>query len=384
MRVRGSLVLTVIVAIAAVWMMRSLHNYPLHLRKNHPTSQSTSSTSSNSGRPPWADEKIEDPVDPVKLFPNFTVETYAIDGNTPEELEASLAARGPGNLGAEAKTSYQLVLNKGSSADSRCGFSNSQVQVAMTLTLPRWVVMPNVTDAAKQWWSWKLRALTEQQKIHIQDAIKEAESATHEMTQADCNSGNGLFAEINNRVQRDHPPTVFPDPGSEVDFHSPGAIVEATPVTPAASAQSPGAQPRGNPAPPALYALEVRSMSGQRVSLESQRGHVVFLNFWATWCGPCRAEIPSMQRMINQFKGHDIFFACVTDETSKAVQAYIDKSQMDLPVYFGDSAASKANIQGLPTTYILKKNGDVAATYLGGAQWDTPEMANFLTYLEKQ
>ncbi len=323
-----------------------------------------------------------EPLQPESLFQGVTLETYAIDGDTPEQLEASLAARGPGSIGSEAKTSYQLVLSKGKPSDQRCGFSTCRVEPSITVTMPRWNVMPNVSDAAKQWWSWRIRKLADQQKEHIKAAMREAKEATVELTKADCRSGDDAFADLNTRLHQAHPAAVFPDAGSDINFQFPGAIVEA-PIE-ARTVLAKTSDTSRKMAPPELYGLELRSLQGQPVALASQRGHVVFLNFWATWCGPCRAEIPSLKRLVDQMKGHDVFFAFVTDEFSDKVQAYVSKAHPDIPIYLGDSAGFKAKVLGYPTTYILAKNGEIALSRLGGTQWDTPEMVELLSSLERQ
>jgi thiol-disulfide isomerase/thioredoxin len=376
-RVRWSIVVFT-AAVAAVLALNLDRLSALLLRPGANPASTASVRSAPAGKP-WAKEPISEPVAPEDLFKNLSVETYQINGDTPEQLEASLAAAGPGSVGAEAKTSYQLVLYKGSPSDGRCGYSNARIEPSFTLLLPRWVVMPNVTDEAKQWWSWRMRPLVAQVRKQMEEATAEAAQATEEIRAAGCDNGDTLYAALNTRLQVAH------SAGGSVEFHSPGSVVETAAPQPVAAARPASIpSPEAEAAAALLYALNVRSLDGSQVSLAAQRGHVVLLNFWATWCGPCRAEMPSLQRLVNVMKGHDVFFALVSDESTKAVQTYLQNNHFDLPAYVGDSSARSANISAYPTTYILNKSGQIALRRLGGADWDTPDMVNLITNLERQ
>ena len=113
---------------------------------------------------PWAAEPVTEPILAETLLRGATVEYYEVDGNTREELQANLSVRGLGLYGAEAKTSYHLVLHKGDPSDVTCGFAKSFVAAEITVLAPRWISMPNQTDDAKKWWAYHLKDLVRRQQ----------------------------------------------------------------------------------------------------------------------------------------------------------------------------------------------------------------------------
>jgi thiol-disulfide isomerase/thioredoxin len=334
---------------------------------------------------PWAQEPVVEPVLAGTLLHGATVEYFEIDGDTPQQLEESLAALGPGRIGAESKTSYHLVLVKADPSDGACGFSNATVEAEITVLMPRWIVMPNATDEARQWWSYRIRELVRQQQEHVDTALKEAQQATPEIRQANCDTGDAVYDAINNRLKLVHVQAAFPAAGADVQFQTPGAVVEATPARPIVAG--------GRPVPESLsqgpsidaYSLELHSLGGTRIPMQNQRGRVLFLNFWATWCGPCRAEMPSLASLYSKMKDHDIFFGFLSNEATGAVQSYLSKTSLDLPMYLVTQESSQiARLQALPTTLIISKKGEVALRRVGGMQWDTPEIIKLLSDLEKE
>jgi|SRR6185312_10655703 len=82
------------------------------------------------------------------------------------------------------------------------------------------------------------------------------------------------------------------------------------------------------------YAMELCDLDGRYVYGSSFRGHVVFLSFWATWCGPCTAEMPSIERLRARVGDLAVLlFACITNEPTKTVRAFVKKHGVCLPIY---------------------------------------------------
>lgn len=109
---------------------------------------------------------------------------------------------------------------------------------------------------------------------------------------------------------------------------------------------------------------------GQPVSLASLRGQAVVLNFWATWCGPCRAEMPELQAFYQrQLPGVKLVGVNLTagDGTPDAVKAFLQARGLTYPVWFDPqgAAADAYNVQTVPTTYFVDGNGVIRDKYMG-------------------
>ena len=122
---------------------------------------------------------------------------------------------------------------------------------------------------------------------------------------------------------------------------------------------------------PEDYRWVLRDRSGERVSMESFRGSVVFLNFWATWCPPCVAELPEIRRAYEKH-GDDVVFLLVTGEEPDKVEAFMEKHGYDLPVYYPASAVPEnLSVSAYPTTFILSPEGKIVSRKKGAANWDS-------------
>jgi peroxiredoxin len=127
-------------------------------------------------------------------------------------------------------------------------------------------------------------------------------------------------------------------------------------------------------------------LNGKNVSLRSLKGKVVFLNFWATWCPPCRQEMPSMEVLYQHFKDQGLEFLAVDIQEEKSdVAAFMEKYGLNFPTAIDASGdiSSKYGIRSIPTTFIIDRQGIILAAAVGGRNWDTPEMfAAFETLLK--
>jgi thiol-disulfide isomerase/thioredoxin len=143
------------------------------------------------------------------------------------------------------------------------------------------------------------------------------------------------------------------------------------------------AEPR--PLPP----LDIRDAGGKPVPLERFRGKVVLLNVWATWCGPCRVEMPTLDRLQARLGGPGFeVVALSTDvEGAKAVREFYDSLKVTrLAVYVeGEGNALTAlGAPGMPTTLVVDGQGREVARYLGGADWEAPEVEKLIGTLIAQ
>lgn len=117
------------------------------------------------------------------------------------------------------------------------------------------------------------------------------------------------------------------------------------------------------------------------------RGKVVMINFWATWCPPCRREMPSMERMWQKIKGKGIqVFAINVGEDADTIFEFRGSYPVTFPILMDKTGAivKKYPVTGLPTTYIINPQGKVVYRAVGSREWDKPALFKQLLELRKQ
>jgi len=132
--------------------------------------------------------------------------------------------------------------------------------------------------------------------------------------------------------------------------------------------------------------FELRDLQGKSVKLSSLKGKVVFLNFWATGCGPCRTEMPSMQRLYERFKDQGLEILAVDlQEDGDRVQSFVKELGLTFTVLLDTSGTVGAQYaaRAIPTTYLLDRKGFVFARMVGSREWDTPEMLELVSRILK-
>jgi len=120
----------------------------------------------------------------------------------------------------------------------------------------------------------------------------------------------------------------------------------------------------------------LKTLKGGTVSLKDYRGRLIFLNFWATWCGPCRAEMPSMQRLWEEFKEEDfVILAINIQEESKLVSSFMNERGLSFPVLLDEKGkvARSYGIRGIPTTFFLNPEGEIIGKAVGARDWASKE-----------
>lgn len=111
---------------------------------------------------------------------------------------------------------------------------------------------------------------------------------------------------------------------------------------------------------------------GNIQNTSSLRGKVVFINFWASWCPPCRAEFPSIETLYTQFKDNpDMFFLTINEDSDLAKgRAYLDKENFSVPLYTANGNVPREIYSGaLPTTIVLDKDGKIRFHHTGFANY---------------
>ena len=128
--------------------------------------------------------------------------------------------------------------------------------------------------------------------------------------------------------------------------------------------------------------------NGNILKLSSLKGKVVLLNFWATWCPPCREEIPSMTKLQRFMSGKPFQLVAVSiDEGGRpAVDSFLKGSDFIQSAYLDPSgdATKLYGITGVPETFVIDKQGVLIKKIVGGLAWDSPEVISFLEGLMKQ
>ena len=118
---------------------------------------------------------------------------------------------------------------------------------------------------------------------------------------------------------------------------------------------------------------------------QSFQNKVVFLNFWATWCPPCKAEIPSLTQLYeNEKNDSNIVFLFVSSEPRKKLIDFVAKQELKLPIYQLQNLPQELWYSSLPTTIIINKNSELISFHQGMANWDTPEIYEQLKLLKNE
>ena len=130
-----------------------------------------------------------------------------------------------------------------------------------------------------------------------------------------------------------------------------------------------GAMSEDKPSPAPGFSL--KTADGKSVELKNLKGKVVVVNFWATWCPPCRAEIPGMIEVYNSYKAKGLEIVAVSLDRGgwKDVTPFAEKMGMKFPVVLdqeGELATAYGGIQYIPTTFIIDRKGNIVSKHVGG------------------
>lgn len=138
-------------------------------------------------------------------------------------------------------------------------------------------------------------------------------------------------------------------------------------------------------APVAAPAFALADLSGQRVSLASLSGKVVLLNFWATWCVPCRTEMPGMERLWQRYRdrGLAIVAVSVDEEGDTRIANFVRRLHLSYPILLDprSEAAERYEVSGLPATYLIDAKGRLIGRMVGSREWDSQEAVSLIEQL---
>ena len=136
-------------------------------------------------------------------------------------------------------------------------------------------------------------------------------------------------------------------------------------------------------APKQVKGVSFVDAEGRKLELADFRGKFVLVNLWATWCGPCRREMPSLDRLQARLSGGDFTVLALSQDRKgvAAVQKFLTQiGTQNLDVFVDSSARSarKLGAIGLPTTVLLDREGKVIGRLIGSAEWDSDEAARLI------
>lgn len=129
------------------------------------------------------------------------------------------------------------------------------------------------------------------------------------------------------------------------------------------------------------YNWNLIELNAEDVNLSQSKGKVTIVNFWATWCPPCVAEMPSFQKLYDDY-GDKVDFYFVTSEEPDKVNKFMEKNTYTLPVFLQRFKAPETlESNALPTTYLISKPGEIVIDETGAADWNSKKMRDLLDKL---
>ncbi len=129
------------------------------------------------------------------------------------------------------------------------------------------------------------------------------------------------------------------------------------------------------------YNWVLEDIRGNRIEFSNYKNEVVIVNFWATWCPPCLAEMPSFQELYEDY-GDRVKFFFVTNEEHETVDAFLKRKRFGLPTYkMLNKAPEPMDGRTLPTTYVLDKQGNIVVDKVGSADWNSDSFRKTLDKL---
>jgi len=139
----------------------------------------------------------------------------------------------------------------------------------------------------------------------------------------------------------------------------------------------------GAPAPD----FTLKDLAGTSVTLSKYRGKVVFLNFWASWCPPCRAEMPSMERLYEVYANDDfVMLAVNVEQDAAAVRAFVQKHAHTFPVLLDPEATAQRlyGVDRFPETFLIDREGRVVERYIGARDWSSVDFLKKIKSMLKE
>lgn len=132
----------------------------------------------------------------------------------------------------------------------------------------------------------------------------------------------------------------------------------------------------------------LRDLKGNLVDFKTFKGKVIFLNLWATWCGPCRSEMPSIQKLYDESDRTKVVFVMLSLDENRLegkVKKYAQEKQFSFPVYMPSGRlTSQLSVDVIPTTFVIDQSGAIALKETGMKNYGTTKFKKFLEKLAEK
>ncbi len=129
------------------------------------------------------------------------------------------------------------------------------------------------------------------------------------------------------------------------------------------------------------YEWQLTAMDGTDTSLLRHKNEVIFINVWATWCGPCVKEMPEIQALYKSVKAQGITFMMISEEDRDTVRQFVEEKGFTFPVYVTEHVPDEFESRGIPATFVVDRRGRIVLKKSGAAQWDSDTCRSFLRSL---
>ena len=134
--------------------------------------------------------------------------------------------------------------------------------------------------------------------------------------------------------------------------------------------------------------FSLRNLKGNYESLDSFRGQVVVLNFWATWCAPCRVEMPSFEKLYRRYRSEGVAVLAVTLDKNAGpkIKSFVDEYELSFPILLDEEGEVERLYPSMtiPFTYVIDREGRVVARVDGAKNWESNETFEAIEYLLKK
>jgi thiol-disulfide isomerase/thioredoxin len=137
---------------------------------------------------------------------------------------------------------------------------------------------------------------------------------------------------------------------------------------------------------PADFGWTLLDLDDKPVDLAHFRGRPILLNLWATWCGPCLQEMPSIARLAAdpRIKDKGVVVLCVSiDDSAQTLRRFVKDKDWGMTILRATSAPPAFQTEGIPATFLIAPDGRIVASEIGSARWDDPSVVEFLEKLAK-
>lgn len=151
-------------------------------------------------------------------------------------------------------------------------------------------------------------------------------------------------------------------------------------TTAAQMTDEPNSQSQPNTVRPVLPSFKLTAMDGSTINLANLKGRKVFVNLWATWCPPCRAEIPSIEALSNKVDKQKVAFVMLSlDQNFELAKQFAIKNRLQLPVFYpAEELPDIFKVDGIPATFIFNDKGELSKANYGMDDYSTNEYLQML------